>query len=106
MQQLAATGNISLINDEADINVADMTNKAKGDRGDAMMAKITGSGCMSSVMLGAFLGVEKSFASAAAAVTFMGMAGERAAAKTREIGGGTMTFRQLFIDEIYLLTNR
>ena len=54
----------------------------------------------------AFLGVEKSFASAAAAVTFMGMAGERAAAKTREIGGGTMTFRQLFIDEIYLLTNR
>ena len=57
-------------------------------------------------MLGAFLGVEKSFASAAAAVTFMGMAGERAAAKTREIGGGTMTFRQLFIDEIYLLTNR
>ena len=73
---------------------------------DLMMAKITGSGCMSSVMLGAFLGVEKSFASAAAAVTFMGMAGERAAAKTREIGGGTMTFRQLFIDEIYLLTNR
>ena len=75
-------------------------------RGDAMMAKITGSGCMSSVMLGAFLGVEKSFASAAAAVTFMGMAGERAAEKTRAAGGGTMTFRQLFIDEIYLLTKR
>lgn len=75
-------------------------------RGDAMMARITGSGCMSSVMLGAFLGVEKSFASAAAAVTFMGMAGERAAEKTRVAGGGTMTFRQLFIDEIYLLTKR
>lgn len=96
---------IIIASGETDL-MTDGENTCACHRGDAMMAKITGSGCMSSVMLGAFLGVEKSFASAAAAVTFMGMAGERAAAKTREIGGGTMTFRQLFIDEIYLLTNR
>ncbi len=97
---------IVIASGETDL-MTDGENTCACHRGDAMMAKITGSGCMSSVMLGAFLGVEKSFASAAAAVTFMGMAGERAAAaKTREIGGGTMTFRQLFIDEIYLLTNR
>lgn len=45
------------------------------------MAKITGSGCMSSVMLGAFLGTEPSVQSAAACCAFVGIAGELAAEK-------------------------
>lgn len=68
------------------------------------MAQITGSGCMSSVMLGAFLGVEQSVQSAAACCAFVGIAGEIAAEKTDACGGGTMTFRNQFIDEISLMT--
>ena len=74
------------------------------DNGDAKMAKITGSGCMSSVMLGAFLGTETSVQSAAACCAFVGIAGELAAEKTDACGGGTMTFRNLFIDEVSLMT--
>ena len=74
------------------------------ENGDAKMAKITGSGCMSSVMLGAFLGTEPSVSSAAACCAFVGIAGEIAAEKTDACGGGTMTFRNHFIDEISLMT--
>ena len=74
------------------------------ENGDAKMAQITGSGCMSSVMLGAFLGVEQSVQSAAACCAFVGIAGEIAAEKTDACGGGTMTFRNQFIDEISLMT--
>jgi len=73
--------------------------------GDAKMARITGSGCMSSVMLGAFLGVEASVRSAAACCAFVGIAGEYAARKTADCGGGTITFRNYFIDEISLMTS-
>ena len=52
---------------------------------------------MSSVMLGAFLGTEPSVQSAAACCAFVGIAGELASEKTDACGGGTMTFRNLFI---------
>ena len=68
------------------------------------MAKITGSGCMSSVMLGAFLGTVPSVQSAAACCAFVGIAGELASEKTDACGGGTMTFRNFFIDEVSLMT--
>lgn len=69
-------------------------------RGDEIMARITGSGCMSSVLLGAFLTVDCRIESAAACCSFMGLAGERAAEKTKNSGGGTMTFHHYLIDEI------
>lgn len=74
------------------------------ENGDAKMARITGSGCMSSVMAGAFLGAESSVHSAVACCAFVGIAGEYAARKTDDCGGGTMTFRNYFIDEISLMT--
>lgn len=74
------------------------------ENGDAKMARITGSGCMSSVMLGAFLGMDVSAESAAACCSFVGIAGELAAEKTDACAGGTMTFRNYFIDEISLMT--
>lgn len=49
------------------------------------MAKITGSGCMSSVMLGAFLGTEPSVQSAAACCAFVGIAGELASEKQMHV---------------------
>ena len=68
------------------------------------MAHITGSGCMSSVMLGAFLGTEATIEAAAACCSFIGLCGEAAAEKTKECQGGTMTFRNAFIDEVSLMT--
>ena len=73
------------------------------ENGDQLMARITGSGCMSSVMLGAFLSVETSVESAAACCAFMGIAGEIAAEKTHACGGGTMTFRDCMIDAVSLM---
>lgn len=84
--------------------ITDGTTTYVCENGDTKMARITGSGCMSSVMLGAFLGAENSVRSAAACCAFVGIAGEYAARKTDGCGGGTMTFRNYFIDEISLMT--
>lgn len=72
------------------------------DYGTPMLARITGSGCMSSAMLGAFLSVENTIKSALACCILIGMAGEDAQKKTEQNHGGTMTFRNYFIDEISL----
>ena len=93
---LAASGETDIITDGGHTYIC--------HNGDPKMAKITGSGCMSSVMLGAFLSVDASVCSAAACCAFVGIAGELAAAKTEARGGGTMTFRDLFIDEVSLMT--
>lgn len=71
--------------------------------GSRLMSRITGSGCMSSALLGAFLGTEMSLASAAAACTVMGICGELAEKATLQQHGGTMTFRNLLIDAVSLL---
>ena len=93
---LIASGEKDIITDGTAIYIC--------ENGDAKMAKITGSGCMSSVMLGAFLGTEPSVQSAAASCAFVGIAGELASEKTDACGGGTMTFRNLFIDQVSLMT--
>ena len=74
------------------------------ENGDAKMAKITGSGCMSSVMLGAFLGTEPSVQSAAALLCVCWNCRRTCIGKTDACGGGTMTFRNFFIDEVSLMT--
>jgi len=79
--------------------------------GDSLMAKITGSGCMSSCLLGAFLGVVAShecsqatlLESAASCCVCMGFAGELAATRTHQCKGGTMTFRMKLIDAVSLM---
>jgi hydroxyethylthiazole kinase len=71
--------------------------------GDAQMARITGSGCMSSALLGAFLSGEPSLESAAACCAFLGIAGELAAQQTIAQGGGTMTFHDRMIDAVSLM---
>lgn len=104
MKQYAGAYHVILIaSGEKDI-ITDGTDTYICENGDAKMARITGSGCMSSVMLGAFLGTEPSVQSAAACCAFVGIAGELAAEKTDACGGGTMTFRNLFIDEVSLMT--
>ncbi len=72
--------------------------------GNAMMSKITGTGCMLSSIMTAFIVANpNNIAEAAlAAVCAMGLAGERAYDKLD--GRGNATYRTLIIDELYNMT--
>ena len=70
--------------------------------GSAWMARITGSGCVLSSLLGAFLTAERSAESAAACCAFLGVCGELAEARTVSEAGGTSTFRIRLIDALSL----
>ena len=95
-------GMILIASGETDL-IADGVSAVQVYNGHPDMTKITGTGCMSSVMLGAFLSEECSVQGAAAACVWMGIAGELAAQWTHAEHGGTMTFRARFIDEMSLL---
>ena len=75
--------------------------------GHPIMAKITGSGCMSTAMLGAFCGgnSQRILEAALASTVTMGVCGELAYQKTLAQGGGTMTFRMHLIDQVSLITS-
>ncbi len=70
--------------------------------GDPMMKRITGTGCMSSCIIAAFMASNKTVGTDAvlAACEYFGECGKKAAEKTQAVSGGTMTFRQKFIDEL------
>lgn len=74
--------------------------------GDVMMSRVTGMGCVSTALLGAFFAASASIEAAAACCSLMGLSGEFAAAKTRSAGGGPGTFRTFLIDGLYLLDER
>ncbi|HLS28866.1 MAG TPA: hydroxyethylthiazole kinase [Opitutales bacterium] len=94
---IAMTGAIDLVAEEDRVFLI--------RNGDPMMPRITGSGCMLSALTTAYLAAnpeERGWAVAAATVA-MGLAGERAAEKTKAAKAGTGTFRSVLIDEIYNL---
>lgn len=68
--------------------------------GSAWMTRVTGTGCMLSVLLGAFLAVENSALSAAACCGMMNVCAERAQEHTAAEHSGTGTFRVHLIDEL------
>jgi hydroxyethylthiazole kinase len=70
------------------------------------MSRITGSGCMLTALMGAFLGAEPGnlLDAAVCAQGTMNAAGEAARKKMKESGGGTMTFRLHLIDAVSLMT--
>ncbi len=69
--------------------------------GSALSARITGSGCMLSELIGTCLTQPfPEWDSVCTAVEWMNQAAERAEERTREIQGGTMTYRMYLIDEI------
>ncbi len=91
---LIASGKIDLVTDG---------HKSYGiSGGDEMMARITGTGCMSSALLGAVLSVDHTVVSASWLCKFMKKTGEIAVDKTEKVHGGTMTFREKLIDQISL----
>ena len=70
--------------------------------GHPLMGKITGTGCMSSVLIAAFLSskTESPFDAVCAAVIAMGLAGEKAASMMKEQDGNA-SFRTHLIDAVY-----
>lgn len=71
--------------------------------GDPMMARITGSGCMLTSLVGAFFGANDPFIAGIAATITMGIAGENARNVTKANQAGPGTFRTSLIDYLYLL---
>ena len=79
--------------------------------GDPLMGRITGSGCMLSAVLGAYVGANAKCAApldpvdaTAAALCAMGIAGERAARAATKVGTGS--FRVALIDALSRLCSR
>lgn len=86
--------------------VADKETACLIRNGHPIMSKITGSGCMSTALLGAFCGANRHniLDASAAAVADMGISGQLAQRKTEGAEGGTMTFRMFLIDYVSTMT--
>lgn len=90
---LAITGPVDLVTDGE--SVLRITN------GDPLMAYVTGTGCMATATIGAFLAVDQNPVTATAtALAFFGLAGEIAARKAQAPG----SFMVALLDALYTLT--
>lgn len=76
--------------------------------GCATMARVTGSGCMLTSLIGAFCGAmpEDSFSATVAAMAAMGVCGELAEEQRLKKGTGNATFRIDLIDAVFNLTEK
>lgn len=78
----AITGAVDIISDGSSV--------VKIANGHKMLSKVTGTGCMTSALIGAYAGVSEDYLTAAAAgVASMGIAGEIAYEKAGQIGTGS-----------------
>jgi hydroxyethylthiazole kinase len=76
------------------------------ENGHKMLSMVTGTGCMSTCLIGAYSSVTKDYyLSAAAGIMSMGLAGEKAYKSLQE-GEGTGTFRIRLFDNIYNLSEK
>lgn len=95
-----ATGTVVAMTGETDV-VTDGDRVLLVENGNAMMDRLSGTGCMASSVTGAFAAVEKDhLISSAAALAAFGRAGEMAAETAR----GPYSFRTALFDELYSLT--
>lgn len=76
--------------------------------GCATMARITGSGCMLTSLIGAFCGAmpEAAFVAACGATAAMGISGQLAEVRRLENGTGNATFRTDLIDAVFNLNDK
>lgn len=95
----AETGAVVVISGATDyITDGSVVHTVEG--GDEIMTAVTGMGCTSTALVGAFAAVvENPLIAATAAMAVMSLAGERAAARSR--GNGSMQVN--FLDELYLI---
>ena len=93
------TGAVVVISGATDY-ITDGTVLHTVEGGDEIMTAVTGMGCTSTALVGAFAAVvEDPLVAATAAMAVMSLAGERAAARSR--GNGSMQVN--FLDELYSL---
>lgn len=86
--------------------ISDGTQTMLLQNGCQTMARITGSGCMLTTLIGAFCGTvpQEPFQAACAAMAAMGICGEVAERRRLENGTGNATFRTDLIDAVFHLT--
>lgn len=104
-EQLARKlGTVIAISGKLDV-VSDGTETCVLRNGCATMARITGSGCMLTSLIGAFCGAyAEPLLATCSAVAAMGISGELAEEKRLRHGTGNATFRNDLIDAVYNLT--
>ncbi|MCM3569551.1 hydroxyethylthiazole kinase [Neobacillus mesonae] len=74
------------------------------ENGHPLLTKVTGTGCLLTSVIGAFAGVEQDVLKAAvAALTFYGVAAEKAADKTAHMGPGS--FQIEFLNQLSLVSD-
>lgn len=78
---IAVTGEVDII--------ADKNQLIKVYNGTSMLSKVTGTGCMTTALIGAFLAEEESLVAATAGISMMGIAGEIAQERAGMIGVGS-----------------
>ncbi|OLS35137.1 hydroxyethylthiazole kinase [Bacillus sp. MRMR6] len=84
--------------------VSDGTNTYLLSNGHPILTKVTGTGCLLTSVIGAFAGVEKDLLLASvAAVSYYGIAAEKAAEKTAEQGPGS--FQIEFLNQLARVTS-
>jgi hydroxyethylthiazole kinase len=89
---VALTGPVDIVTDGSQVVLV--------DNGDAMMGRLSGTGCMASSLAGAYAAVDDDHVrSTAAALAVFGRAGERAAAGSC----GPYSFRTALFDELFAL---
>ena len=100
-------GSVIAISGPIDI-VTDGERTALIRNGCATMARITGSGCMLTSLIGAFCGSypEDYFSATCSAIAAMGICGEHAEASRLKNGTGNATFRTDLIDAVFNLTEK
>lgn len=101
------TGSVIAVSGKIDV-ISDGETTMVLRNGCATMARITGSGCMLTSMIGAYCGAmpKDPFAAACTAMAAMGVAGELAEAKRLKNGTGNASFRTDLIDAIFNLTEQ
>lgn len=92
---LAITGQVDLITDGSGVY--------RVSNGHELMAKVTGTGCTASALVGAFLAVDKNSAHAATtALSYLGLAGEKAAITAT----GPGSFQMAMLDALYTIDEK
>lgn len=101
------TGSVVALSGVLDI-VSDGRRTAVLRNGCPTMARITGSGCMLTSLIGAFCGAWPSepFAAVTSAMAAMGVCGELAEARRLQNGTGNASFRTDLIDAVFYLTEQ
>lgn len=94
---VAATGKTDIVTDGKTVYTL--------GNGDDMMSMVTGTGCMSSALMGAYCGAGGNiFVSCLSSTAVMGICGELAAKYAKKCGKGTGTFKTDLFDELSTLT--